>query len=286
MKKKLPMVTVFALGIAASVANAAPTAAPGAGALSVYPAEPESPDNGKDYQTCGYFEKSINQEYLGAGHYGHFEMNQGTGDAVVTNCKFPKAPGGKWAKVQKWAKGYLKDEMRTGDVLLIPAGAQWGKYEANDGTFGRSVRARWYSKNHHFGYDACGAIAGTNTVCEFSGSKTARGVNLAHYRVDEAQKAKSAGDKALCMNAAKQAIAISRGLPKFRKDLKASGDWVANATYKTRYDGTLKEDAVFKKLEELGTIAAKLHKECGGDGSPATTEAEENAFKPERGPRW
>lgn len=87
MKKSLPTAMLLVVGIAGSAANSAPSAAPSAGTLSNYPPEPKSPDQGKEHLVCGYYEKSVSQEYLGSGHYGPLEIGMGGSGLAETNCK-------------------------------------------------------------------------------------------------------------------------------------------------------------------------------------------------------
>lgn len=219
------------------------------------------------------------QTYLGGGQWGPAQINMGGSENTATSCTFPAPPaGGPWATWQRQAISELKSDMSKGDVVLIPANSKFETSESSDGSNGRYVDVYWYSRTQEFTLNACGE-PGEDTVCEASGSKFARGINLAHFRLDEATKAKDA-DKALCAEAARLAVATSRGGLKLRKNLKANDDWQDGRSYKTRYDGKLSETAAVNVLTKLGADALKVHIACGGTKSPTTTDAEETAFVP------
>jgi hypothetical protein len=102
--------------------------------------------------------------------------------------------------------------------------------------------------------------------------------NIARFRIDEAKKASAAGNKDVCREAAKVAVAISQGLPKFRKELVAKDGWATGYTYETRFDGTLSEEQLFARLAEYGEEAKGLFKTCGGTELKFSA-AEELTFK-------
>jgi hypothetical protein len=116
-----------------------------------------------------------------------------------------------------------------------------------------------------------------NLLCEPLGSKTARAINIVHFRVEEAKTAQSAGKKVVCQDAARAAVATASGLNKFRDQQKAQHNWGTKYPYKTRYDGTLDEQALFAKVDEYKKAAEGLFKSCGGTRLAATPE-EEMAF--------
>ena len=200
-----------------------------------------------------------------------------SGDRSSRAASFRTPPkGGQWAKLQKFAQEWLKDDLKPGDVVLIPANSRWGTYEDSSGGAGRSVDIYWYSKTRHLDLNQCGE-ADENVVCEASGSKSSKAINMAHYRLDEAKKAQTEKKDGVCQAAARQAVAISRGLPKFRKRAVESDNWAEGRTYKTRYDAVLDEKALFKKLAAIAKEAEKAFKACGGKELD-TTEAEEYVF--------
>lgn len=244
-----------------------------------YPPEPKATSAGQTIKGCGYFTKMMVQTYLGGGQWGSPQINMGGSDNTATSCSFPAPPaGGTWATWQRQAISELKSDMTKGDVILIPANSKFESTESSDGSTGRYVDVYWYSRTQEFTLNACGE-PGEDAVCEASGSKFARGINLARFRLDEATKAKDS-DKSLCAEAARLAVATSRGTLKLRKNLKASGDWEDGRSYKTRYDGKLTETAAVALVTKLGADALKVHLACGGSKTPATTDAEETAFLP------
>jgi hypothetical protein len=116
-----------------------------------------------------------------------------------------------------------------------------------------------------------------NLLCEPLGSKTARAINIIHFRVEEAKTAQAAGKKPVCQEAARVAVATATGVNKFRDQQKAAHNWATSYPYKTRYDGTLNEQQVFAKVDEYKKTAEALFKSCGGTKLTATPD-EEMAF--------
>lgn len=116
-----------------------------------------------------------------------------------------------------------------------------------------------------------------NLLCEALGSKVARGINIVHYRIEEAKTAQAAGKKPVCQDAARAAAATASGVSKFRDQQKAAHNWNTRYPYKTRYDGTLDEQALFARLAEYKKAAEGLFKSCGGS-KLAFTPDEEMAF--------
>ena len=122
--------------------------------------------------------------------------------------------------------------------------------------------------------DACGVPGG----CEASGNAAARGLNVIHYRLAEARTLQAAGKPTQCQQAALEAIAVARGMPRWRQYAKLNVDqWQNVAAYRTRFDGTLDEDALFAAAASLGTEAESVYSACGGAGA-VTTPAQEQSF--------
>jgi hypothetical protein len=113
----------------------------------------------------------------------------------------------------------------------------------------------------------CGSAASSKPplpACEPNGSRTATALNMLHYRLDEATKARAANDKPRCVRESWAAAAIATGLPRFRTASQHGGHWVANLTYLTRWDGNLSEPALFAKAAADGSDAATLYAACDG----------------------
>lgn len=123
---------------------------------------------------------------------------------------------------------------------------------------------------------ALGACGGLGT-CEAAGNPTARAINVVHYRLAEAKQLQAAGKQDACQQAALEAVAVSRGLPRWRQYMSLNvGTW-KTATYKTRFDGVLAEDALFAATARLGAEAEAVHAACGG-ASPVTDVLQEQSF--------
>ena len=113
-------------------------------------------------------------------------------------------------------------------------------------------------------------------ACEAAGNPAAHGLDVVHYRLAEARRLHAAHDDAACERAATEAIAVSRGLPRWRQYLTLNvNKWPAFARYRTRADGVLDEDGLFERATALGLEAATA---CGGQLAPRTTAAHEQSF--------
>lgn len=125
--------------------------------------------------------------------------------------------------------------------------------------------------------DAC---AGDGSIgCEASGDAAARGINVVHYRLLEARRLRGAGKLEDCQRAALEAIAVARGMPRWRQYAKLNVDqWIDRASYRTRFDGMLDEDALFAKAISLGEEAEQEFVGCGGTAHPPTSVADEQSF--------
>lgn len=125
--------------------------------------------------------------------------------------------------------------------------------------------------------DGCGTAGGIG--CEATGSAVARGINVVHYRLAEARTLHAAGKPDDCQTAALEAVAVARGLPRWRQYMKLNvATWKDHAGFRTRFDGVLDEDAAFATAAQLGTEAEAVYAECGGAGGAPTTAAQEQSF--------
>jgi hypothetical protein len=126
--------------------------------------------------------------------------------------------------------------------------------------------------------DDCGAI-GRGFTCEAAGNGAARAINVVHFRLAEAKRLQAAGQADGCQKAALEAIAVSRGLPRWRQFKKLNVDeWKDKLVYKTRFDGMLDEDALFARVVALGHDAEELYATCGGAANPTTDAEQEQSF--------
>jgi hypothetical protein len=126
--------------------------------------------------------------------------------------------------------------------------------------------------------DGCGAT-GTTTACEAIGDAAARGINVVHFRLAEAKRLRAANKAAACQQAALEAIAVARGLPRWRQYAKLNvGKWREGQAYRTRFDGTLDEDTLFATAAAMGVEAESVWSACGGAGTARTTSEQEQSF--------
>lgn len=125
--------------------------------------------------------------------------------------------------------------------------------------------------------DECGARGGV--ACEASGHPAPHALDVVHFRLAEARTMKTAGDQDKCQKAALEAIAVSRGLPRWRQYVALNiNAWKSYARYRTRFDGWLDEDTLFATAARLGEEALAQYEACGGTPSPKTDVAQEQSF--------
>jgi len=125
--------------------------------------------------------------------------------------------------------------------------------------------------------DDCGMRG--KSACEATNNAAARGINLIHYRLAQAKQLKSAGNLNGCMEAALDAVATARGMPRWRQYAKLNvGKWTEGLAYKTRFDGTLDEDSLFAAATTLGSLSEIAYLDCSGTTSVHTTPEQEHAF--------
>jgi hypothetical protein len=138
------------------------------------------------------------------------------------------------------------------------------------------VKVARYARSARHPIDRCGGIG--DVTCEAAGNPTARAINVAHYRLAEARWLQKAANTADCQHAALEAIAVARGLPRWRQYAKLNVNrWTENLLYRTRFDGTLDEDTLFAAIAKLGGDAETVYASCGG-GTATTTAEQEQSF--------
>jgi hypothetical protein len=143
------------------------------------------------------------------------------------------------------------------------------------------VRLRCVTFSHytrlHRALDGCGGDGGL--ACEATGNAAARGINVVHYRLDEARALQAAGKTTECQQAALEAVAVARGLPRWRQYMKLNvAKWTEHPGYRTRFDGVLDEDALFAEATRQGGEAQEVYAACGGPAAAPTTVAQEQSF--------
>jgi hypothetical protein len=143
-------------------------------------------------------------------------------------------------------------------------------------------RLRCVTVSHHVmsmrrKIDACGARGGV--ACEANGNAAAHGINVVHYRLAEARQLLADNKTTECQQAALEAIAVARGLPRWRQYVAIQmNQWKAFPRYRTRFDGILDEDTLFATAATLGVAAQEVYVQCGGAANPPTSAAQEQSF--------
>lgn len=125
--------------------------------------------------------------------------------------------------------------------------------------------------------DACASDGSIG--CEAIGDAAARGINVVHYRLVEARRLQAAGKSDDCQQAALEAVAVARGMPRWRQYAKLNvDDWTPRTKYRTRFDGLLDEDTLFTTVISLGQEAEQVFVACGGAAGAPTTVTQEQSF--------
>lgn len=129
----------------------------------------------------------------------------------------------------------------------------------------------------HKPLDACGTLG--EAACEAAGNGTARAINVVHFRLAEAKALQAANKSDDCQKAALEAVAVARGLPRWRQYMKLNeGKWDPRGRYRTRFDGTLDEDALFALVTSMQSEAESVYAACGGPPNAPTTAEQEQSF--------
>ncbi len=199
------------------------------------------------------------------------------GSARAGRGRVPKPhKNGSWeAEVEAAVTLALQPELARGDAIRVTGG--W-KLVAHPVT---KEKLRCVTVVHHAGalrrpLDGCGGRGAI--ACEATGNAAVHGINVVHYRLAEARQFHATGLEPECQQAALEAIAVARGLPRWRQYVTLNvNQWKPYPRYRTRFDGILDEEALFTTAAALGRDAEALHVECGG-GSSRTTAAQEQSF--------
>jgi hypothetical protein len=122
--------------------------------------------------------------------------------------------------------------------------------------------------------DKCG---GDNDGCEATGNNATHGIDVVHFRLAEAHALQAENKSEACQAAALEAIAVSRGLPRWRQYAKLNTRaWHEVAAYRTRFDGILDEDNLFATAASLGSDAEAVYLACGGATAKTVAEDEQS----------
>lgn len=169
----------------------------------------------------------------------------------------------------------LKPVLAHGDVVRV-TGAWKPRVHPITAEHWRCTTVSHFARSLRHPLDGCGGDG--RIACEATGNAAAHGLNVVHYRLAEAKRLHAAGDDPGCQAAALEAIAVARGLPRWRQYMTLNTTkWKPFARYRTRFDGVLDEDTLFTTGIALGTDAEAAYTACGGT-SPKTTAAQEQSF--------
>ncbi|MEO7094362.1 MAG: hypothetical protein ABI175_13990 [Polyangiales bacterium] len=125
--------------------------------------------------------------------------------------------------------------------------------------------------------DACGGRGGM--ACEAMGNAAVHGINVVHFRLAEARQLHATGKDAECQRAALEAVAVARGMPRWRQYVSLNANqWKSYPRYRTRFDGILDEETLFTTAGVLGSEAQGVYADCGGGPTPKTLVDQEQSF--------
>jgi hypothetical protein len=166
-------------------------------------------------------------------------------------------------------------KLARGDVLLVAGGWHELTHPLTKERL-RCVTVSHFTKLRR-ALDGCGADGAL--ACEATGNAAARAINVVHYRLVEARALQTATKSTECQQAALEAIAVARGLPRWRQYAKLNvRTWIEHPGYRTRFDGTLDEDQLFAAIDALGKAAQDVYVACGGAANATTTAEQEQSF--------
>lgn len=191
--------------------------------------------------------------------------------------RFPRPPKqGTWqAELATWFAEHQVGKLARRDAIAIVGSWKPVEHPLTKESL-KCVRLVHYTAAPRGKLDDCGARK--KTACEATGNAAARGINLVHYRLAQARQLQSAGDDAGCAEAALEAVATARGMPRWRQYAKLNvGQWTEGLAYKTRFDGTLDEDSLFAAAAALGVAAEQVYAACAGTNAQTKPE-QEHAF--------
>jgi len=226
------------------------------------------------------------RKLTGATEIEHFICETGDGEVVSADelvkvplrarayrKRFPREhKKGTW---QAELEAAFKERLPAGDAVFVTGPRRELTHPLTHEKLRCAMVAR-YSKTAKHPVDRCGSTG--DTTCEADGNPTSRAINVVHYRLDEAKRLQEAGNTNDCQQAALEAIAVARGLPRWRQYVKLNVQkWTDGLRYRTRFDGLLDEDLLFATVAKLGEQAQEVYASCGG-GNATTTAEQEQSF--------
>ncbi|MEJ7596344.1 MAG: hypothetical protein WKG01_00425 [Kofleriaceae bacterium] len=189
----------------------------------------------------------------------------------------PKAHKAGWeAGVARAVRVALQPEVARGDVIRV-TGAWTERTHPVTQEALRCVTVSHHVAVMRAALDPCGGRGAI--ACEATGNAAVHGINVVHYRLGEARRLHAAGDDPGCQRASLEAIAVARGLPRWRQYVTLNvNKWRASPRYRTRFDGILDEETLFTTAMSLGREAEVVHTSCGGAAHPPPDATREQSF--------
>lgn len=246
---------------------------------SCYPTEAPDPRAGK--QLAGT--TAIEHVVCRRGANGPYMLVDEIGGAALhvkaVRGRLPRAPRkGSWqAALATWFREEQPAKLSPSDLVIVKGGWRTRAHPLGKERMS-CVTVVHYARSAHGALDDCGAPPRSGITCEAAGNAAARAINVVHYRLAEAKRLRAAGKTDACQQAALEAIAVARGLPRWRQYKALNVDeWDGDLVYRTRFDGLLDEDALFAAVAASGSEAEAVHTACGGaPGAPTNVDQEQS----------
>lgn len=183
---------------------------------------------------------------------------------------------GTWqAEVEAAVRASLEPELARADVVVALGTWKPVTHPITQEAL-KCVEVSHYTRNQRRKLDHCGGQG--EIACEAGRSDAAHGLNVVRYRLSEARRLRADHEDEACRDAALEAVAVARGMPRWRQYMTLNTTkWKASKRYRTRFDGILDEDTLFATAITLGVEAEKVYADCGG-AWPKTTAAQEQSF--------
>jgi len=169
----------------------------------------------------------------------------------------------------------LRDQLPKGSIVVVTGAWKSMKHPLTKAKL-KCVAVSQFATAHK-PLDVCGTLG--DAACEAAGNGAARAINVVHYRLAEAKALQAAGKDDDCQKAALEAVAVARGLPRWRQYMKLNENkWDARGRFRTRFDGTLDEDTLVSLVQTMGTDAESVYTACGGPPGAPTKADQEQSF--------
>ena len=243
---------------------------PSGGSEPQYPNEPvpKEAERGKPILGCTYSLNFLKE------HWDGTFTSTGLSNGQPAPCEVAKR-GKRHAEYQGAAQKIISKygNYAPKDLAVIPDDEDWDNPKpVRQGASTRQIKFRHYKFDQVVDYELTKCrVRDRKIVCEASGSKSAKAINMMHWHMALARDALTRRKFEVCGEWASFVFGWNRGLLKFRETQKSEKKWIDGFTYKTRWDGNLSEEALFAKAALFADEAKDLAYQCGRPEPKVTT---------------